>query len=228
MKRIQKAFFTDITGQPSFGLADQMRIFHVRLQILLVLERFLAHGAHHRRITVLRNVPFNVLAHIPPLANGALDLLLICILMVIDLMVFQRCLRGVNASAQIAHKSLRLLFRFRFDIRQAFVNEFGGHQTLFLFNGRFVTAGHCGRFLRALVPRFGAIIFQMIVQQEFARKLLETEIAGEILDGRMDENVMRFRFGRFEHFVADLTPAETGRNERLVRGWFDGYDMPGA
>lgn len=64
------------------------------------------------------------------------------------------------------------------------------------------------------MPRFGAIIFQMIVQQEFARELFETEITGKILDGRMDENVMRFRFGRFEHFVADLTPAERG-SERL-------------
>lgn len=88
MKRIQKPFVTNIAGQLPFGLANQMRIFHVRLQIFLVLERFLAHGAHHRCITVLRNMPFDVLADIPSLANVALDLLLIGVLMMIGLMVF--------------------------------------------------------------------------------------------------------------------------------------------
>lgn len=46
----------------------------------------------------------------------------------------------------------------------------------------------------------------MIVQKKLPGKLFETKITAEILFDRMDENVMGFRFGRFEHFVTDLTP----------------------
>lgn len=89
MKRIQKSLITNMAGQPSFRLADQMRIFHVRLQILLIFEWFLAHGTCHRCIIVLRYMPFNVFAHIPSVTNIALDLLFFRILMMINLMVFQ-------------------------------------------------------------------------------------------------------------------------------------------
>lgn len=42
-----------------------MRIFHVRLQILIVLELLLANVAHHCRIIVLRYVAFDVFANVP-------------------------------------------------------------------------------------------------------------------------------------------------------------------
>lgn len=52
--------------------------------------------------------------------------------------------------------------------------------------------------------RIVAIIFEVVVQQEFAGKLLETMITTEIFLVSVDEDVMGFRFGRFEYFVTDF------------------------